>query len=651
MNKKNKVNFIDFEGEWAHKRGKNSMKWIEDTFLINESKGKQVAVPQTKKYIGISFLEKRAFMLLLVFLVLFASLIIRVVYIQIIHGEDYLSYSNHNSRRVLPIQSERGLIFDSKGKQLTKNIPNFSLALVPQDLPKDKDKKEYIVNQLAVITNQDAQNIGDVIEKYGNYSYESIIIQEDLDYETALMVQIAGSNIPGIHVQRGSKRLYINESMLSLSHILGYEAKLSPNELEELYREGYLPSDIIGKTGIEKIYEKILRGKYGKKIVEVDARGLQQSVLSQEESTPGKHLMLSIDSDAQKQLERIINNTLSNSKKTKASGIVMDPNSGEIIAMVSLPTYDDNDFSGGIQEEKYNKYISNKDNPLFNRSISGAYPSGSTIKPAIAMAALQEKIITSQTTFISNGGLNVSSWFFPDWKNGGHGRTNVRKSLAESVNTFYYYIGGGYEDFKGLGVEKIVEYLKKLGFGRLLGIDLVGETSGFLPSKEWKQETKGDRWYIGDTYNLSIGQGEILVTPLQIASMTSIIANGGTLYRPRLIKEIIDPINKGSQIVKSEIIADKIINAEYIKEVRFGMRDCVTNGSCLSLSNLPIQVAGKTGTAQWSGTKENHAWFTSFAPFNSPKIVVTILVEEGEEGSRIAAPIAKEFYLWWSQNR
>ena len=298
------------------------------------------------------------------------------------------------------------------------------------------------------------------------------------------------------------------------------------------------------------------------------------------------------------------------------------------------------------------KHILKTENrPLFNRAIAGTYPSGSTIKPLIAAIALHEGIITPNTSILSTGGIQVGPWFFPDWKAGGHGRTNVRYSLAWSVNTFYYYIGGGYNDFVGLGIDKMRDYFLRFGLGSRLGIDIPGEAAGFIPSREWKEKTLGEQWYIGDTYNTSIGQGYLLVTPLQIAALTGAIANGGTVYAPRLVKSIINPVTKEEAPPTSRIVAKDIIEPEWFRVVADGMRECVEYGSCRRLSYLPFAAAGKTGTAQWHSEKDNHAWFTSFAPYEDPEITVTILVEEGGEGADIAVPIADAFYRWWWQYR
>lgn len=641
--------------------GKNKKQdWTENSFVFDAAAGKQVAIPKSGRFVGNSVTQKTKKFLIIFVGGILAILLVRILYLQILQGHNFLASAEQNRQRIISVPSERGLLYDRNGVQLTKNIPKFSLTLVPQDLPRDITKREKIIRRLSELTGQGTKEIRATLEEYGSYSYESIVIKENLDYDQALLIHIAASDLPGIKIGRGSKRLYTLDTSeegsttstesnlpLSLSHILGYEGKLNKQELDEFYDQGYLPSDSIGKAGIERFYESYVRGVYGKKRIEVDAYGREQTALAEEDPVPGSHIVLSIDIEMQKKLEEILQDHLDKNKLSRGSGIVMNPKNGEILAMVSLPSYNNNDFSGGISQENYSKYIENENHPLFNRAIAGTYPSGSTIKPAVAAAALQEGIIKPNTSFRSVGGIQVGPWFFPDWQAGGHGITNVRKSIAWSVNTFYYYIGGGHNDFVGLGVEKIKNYLEEFGFAKKLGVDIPSEASGFIPSIDWKQEKIGEGWYVGDTYNLSIGQGYLLVTPLQIANLTATIANGGKVYRPHFAKKIIDPLTKEENDLKPEILNEQVVDAPHIQTVRLGMKDCVDYGSCRYLSLLPFSIAGKTGTAQWSSKKENHAWFTSFAPFNNPQIVVTILVEEGGQGSDIAVPIAFDFYNWW----
>ncbi|MFA5894093.1 MAG: penicillin-binding protein 2, partial [Candidatus Margulisiibacteriota bacterium] len=450
---------------------------------------------------------------------------------------------------------------------------------------------------------------------------------------------------PGVVLTSRSGREYHLPS-LSTSHLLGYTGKISEAELANAGGE-YQMIDYLGKSGVEYFWENELKGVAGIKQIEVDALGREKKILNSQKAIDGHSLLLSLDSEAQAKLEELLSATLAKARLKRGSAIVLDPNNGEVLAMVSLPTYDNNLFARGITGDEYKALLDNPDHPLFNRAVSGEFPSGSTIKPVMAAAALEEGVINEHTTVLSTGGISVGPWFFPDWRAGGHGSTEVKKALAQSVNTFFYYIGGGYQGFKGLGVERIVRYEKMFGLSEQTGIDLPAEATGFLPSMEWKEKVKGEKWYIGDTYHLSIGQGDLTVTPLQVADYTAVFANGGKLYRPHLVKAILSNEDKIATPVEIIPVRADFIKPENINIVREGMRQTVTTGSARSLSAVPVPVAGKTGTAQWSSKAPNHAWFTGFAPFDRPQVVITILIEEGGEGSTIAAPIARDFLTWY----
>lgn len=584
--------------------------------------------------------------------VLFLAIFIRLLALQVAAGSVYRALAERNRQRIIPIRAERGQIFDRRGTPLTANIPNFSLGLIPQELPPDTARRQAVVERLAEVIGQDEAALASLLDEYGAYSYESITIKEDLDFDTALSLQIAAADLPGIQIQRGSKRLYEAASTTpSLSHLLGYEGKLSRSELDTLYDRGYLPADTIGKTGLEKAYEARLRGIYGARRIEVNAKGREQTVLDETAPQPGAHLRLTVDLELQRQLEQALQRRLEQTQKKRGVALALDPRTGAILAMVSLPAFQSNDFSGGIESAVYQQYLDNPDQPLFNRALGGLYPSGSTVKPALAAAALAEGVITPQTSFLSSGGIQVGQWFFPDWLAGGHGITDVRKALAWSVNTFFYTIGGGYGRVSGLGMDKMSAYLKRFGLGQRLGIDLPGEESGFIPSPAWKSAAKGEPWYIGDTYNVSIGQGDLLVTPLQMANLTATIANGGTLFPPHLVSHLIDPLTKQETEQDWLPLNDQVVAGEYLETVRLGMRDCVAYGSCRRLSTLPFALGGKTGTAQWSSTRAPHAWFTSFAPYDQPEVVLTVVIEEGGEGAQAALPVAEDFYRWWWRER
>jgi len=657
---KNKF-FPDIEGIDSLKHSRHSTQWVEESFDFDEKTQRQPSIPKTGRFVKSSLRSQTAWVGFTIMAIICATFIGRVFILQIIYGGEYSSLAIGNRVRTIALPSQRGLIFDAQGRQLAQNIPDFEVTVTPQYLPKDALTREQELKHLAALIDSTPITVRNMLEIFHSYSFEPIIIKNNLDYTTALSIQIEAANMPGVQIQEGSKRKYLlniepngkigTTSTLSLSHVLGYESKVSVNDLQRLQSQNYLPSDNIGETGVEAVYETVLRGTYGSEKIEVNAKGRKQNIISEIPSTPGQNIHLTIDAAMQAKMEQIMNTYMAKAGKTKGAAVVLDPNTGNILALVSLPGFNNNDFSGGISETNYKKYIQNPNHPLFNRAIAGTYPSGSTIKPAYALAALQDGIITPYTTVNSTGGIQTSGHFYPDWLAGGHGITNVRKALAQSVNTFFYYIGGGYKKFKGMGVNRMVAALKSFGFGTPLGIDLPGEAAGFLPSPAWKLKTKKQPWYIGDTYNLSIGQGDFLTTPLQIAFMTSAIAANGTQYKPRVVDAYTNPVT-GKQIqippIKLRIYP---IDKANMRIVQLGLNDCVyaVGGSCHGLSYLPFSAAAKTGTAQWSNIHDTHAWFTSYAPFNHPRIVVTVLIESAGEGSGISEPITEKFYAWWGQ--
>ncbi len=671
IGRKNKENnpFVIQEGRL--KKGKLEgfsyrTAWTEDSFMPESERGEKVGKTFDTGSLGFKLINLAIFFVLIV-------LLGRTAWLQIIKGDYYYSIAEVNRIRIERIEAKRGIIYDRELNPLVRNVANFLLYFIPADLPKEKEARDKIIKRVAEILNSpslegeqplkvlsinDIEQILASIEPGSLESYQPLFIADNIEYEKAVLLYLESEYMPGVILSNKTRREYNLagseiKGASSLSHILGYTGKINELELGE-FGEEYLPIDYIGKTGIEHFWENEMRGKQGQKYIEVDALGKEKKIISTEAQKDGNNLVLSLDSQLQKKLEETIVSHLKKLNLNKASAIIMDPSNGEILALVSLPAYDNNIFARGISLKEYQEIIKQADNPLFNRSISGEYPSGSTIKPVIAASALEEGIITEHTSFYSVGGIGIGQWFFPDWKSGGHGYTSVRKAIAESVNTFFYYIGGGYsaqggsrDDFVGLGVDRIVNYAKLFGLASQTGIDLVGEASGFLPTKEWKEKTKGERWYIGDTYHLAIGQGDILVTPLQVAVYTAVFANGGDLYRPHLVKQILTGNDNPIMDIEASPVRSDFIDSYNIQVVRQGMRQTVTSGSAQSLQSVAVAVAGKTGTAQWSSKNEPHAWFTGFAPYDNPEIVITILIEEGGDGSRIAVPIAREVLGWY----
>ncbi len=625
--------------------GDKNLEWVEESFSATEKRVYGGAEREKPKYLGSVFTQQKLMgILFFIFLGLFL-LLIRTAYLQAVKGSFYHQLAEGNRIRINYIKSSRGIIYTRNLAPLVKNTSTFSLYLSPIDLPRNEEQRQKILAEVAEITDISLDEINNKLKELPPYFFQPVVIKENIGYEEAIRLKIKSEGLPGVNLETTSRREYLAD-ILSLSHIIGYEGKINNEELE--YYPTYLFDDHLGKTGLELSYEKILRGEYGKEEIEVDALGKKKKLLAQQEQKPGNSLVLTIDLELQKYAEKILKQVLTVNGKHRGAVIALDPNNGEILALVSWPAFDNNLFAQGIKSEDYEKYAANKNKPLFNRAVAGEYPSGSTFKPIVAAAALQEGIITPNTSFNSVGGIQIDKWFFPDWKAGGHGWTNVIKALAESVNTFFYYIGGGdNKNMPYLGVDKIVKYAKMFGLSSETGVDLPNEQPGFLPTMKWKETAKNEQWYIGDTYHLAIGQGDILVTPLQVADYTATLANGGTYYKPHLVKEILN--------VKGEVVEDidpKIINKDFIKKeniviIKQGLRQAVVSGSAKALQELPFKAAGKTGTAEWGNNNTPHAWFTGFAPYDDPQLVVTVLIEEGGEGSIVALPVAKEIWQWW----
>lgn len=627
--------------------------WVEDSF-INYSA--EELARRNKNFLGLSMTQSRQRIFLS--LVMFGLFILfgRAIYLQAFRGQHYLGVAENNRIRTRNLPAPRGIIYDSQGVALSKNIPGFAVYIVPFDLMASIEKESSAIAWLN--ENLGDEKIKDSLKKiksigpYEKEYYEPVLLTDDLEYAQAIAMRIDSVKYPGVAVELAAKREYLaasadNRIVSSLSHIIGYEGKISKDEYQKLGDSGYLLNDFIGKTGIEASFESQLRGLYGKEQIEVDATGKAVKILAQEELQKGDNIYLTVDSKVQAKLESIMRAKMNMLGKTKAVAIVEDPNNGQILAMVSLPSFDNNDFAAGISQTEYAALLNNEDKPLYNRAISGEYPSGSIIKPVIATAALEEGIINENTSFLSAGGIRIDQWFFPDWKADGHGMTNVRKALADSVNTFFYIVGGGYLDFQGLGVYKIKQYAEKFGLGKETGIDLPNEKSGFLPTPEWKIAAKKEEWYIGDTYHEAIGQGDLLVTPLQVVDYACALANRGTLYKPQVVMKYFSQEKNQEIEVLPTILNTNFVQQANLEIVRQGMRQAVTQGTAKILNALPVSAAAKTGTAQWQDGKNAHSWFVAFAPYEKPQIAIAVLVEEGGEGTAAAAPVAFEFMNWY----
>lgn len=625
---------------------KKSQEIEEDFFYKEEFNAEPTdSYDSGDKFLGKHLSEKKINIFLILIFLGLSFLFIRTFQLQVVKGEHYSHLAEINRTVEKPILAARGLIYDSNNQPLVKNEPIFDALILPKDLNFTSEKRADQIKLIARVINKDKNKISELLSQYPeNFKY-FLTIKENIPYQEAILLKIEAQEIPGLYIETRNQREYNNS--VAFSHILGYLGKITEEEFEK-YNNNYLLNDYIGKTGLELAYESVLRGEYGKKRIEVDVMGQEKKVLYYKEPQSGQNLILSIDKKVQQKARGILIDNLNKLNKKRASLIMLNPQNGEILALVSLPDFDNNLFAKGISNNDYKNLIENDDRPLFNRSIKGEYPSGSTIKPVVAAGALQEGIVTDKTSFMSKGGLWLyDRWFFPDWAAGGHGLTNIYKAIAWSVNTYFYIVGGGYEDFQGLGVAGLKKYYKLFGLGQKTGIDLIGEEDGLVPDPDWKNKVKDEDWYIGDTYHIAIGQGDLLVTPLQVANFTSVFANGGTLYQPHLVKEIFSNNQAENKKITPQILKKNFINQDNLQIIKQAMRQTVTLGSAQYLNNLDFTVAGKTGTAQWRQDKDNHAWFTGFAPYDNPEVVITVLVEEGGEGSQVSVPIAYEVLNWY----
>ena len=670
--------FVVKEGEYSYGHLEDAYyysDWTERSFLADSS---------NKEFVGKTFDLAKLPIIVAFFLIFIFILIGRSFWLQVVKGDYYYSLAEGNRLRTEVVEARRGIIYDREMTQLVNNAANFVLYLRPIELPRDEETRDELIRRVAYWLDGDLEMLSRgeenvSVEKLGGLtlvtdspsyfliknlldgvvigsleSYQPLFVKDNLDYDRALLLALKLQEVPGVFLSNKIRREYVfppqslnsEEPILSLSHLLGYTGKINQAELTKWGKE-YSLIDYLGKTGLESSWEKELRGVSGQKNIEVDALGRQKKIISELPAEDGASLLLSLDVALQGYAEQVLSKHLEAMNLSRGAVVALDPRNGEVLALVSLPAYDNRLFATGISQTDYEKYLNDPDRPLLNRIVGGGFPSGSTFKIVVAAAALQEKIISETTSFLSTGGLQVGQWFFPDWRSGGHGTTNVKKAISDSVNTFFYYIGGGYDNFTGLGIDRLSKYARLFGLGEISGIDLPGEVPGFFPSADWKLKAKGERWYIGDTYHASIGQGDVVVTPLQVANYTATIANGAHFYRPHLVSALLDSNNEVIKKIEPELIRQDFIDQKNIEIVREGMRQTVTSGSARSLQVVPVPMAAKTGTAQWSTQKAPHAWFTSFGPFEEPTIVLTVLVEEGEEGSVVGAAVAREILTWY----
>ncbi|MCJ7510831.1 MAG: penicillin-binding protein 2 [Dehalococcoidia bacterium] len=604
----------------------------------------------------------RKFLLLHILIVfLFGILTLQLVRMQVFQGDDYRARAENNRLRELQVLPMRGLIYDRNDKPLVENVAKYSAVIVPADLPAKEEAAVF--DRLGSLLGMPAQEIAQRVreKRQDGNPYDPIVIKDELDRDTALILKELTSYLPGVDLQVDARRNYLSGELTA--HILGYVGGISAEEYAAKRDQGYILNDQLGKTGIEIVYEDILRGKAGKKLAEVDASGRQQEVLDSRASQPGQSVVLTLDLKLQRKTADILREFMGTSDN--AAAVVMDVHTGEILSMVSLPTYDNNLFSKTLGQEELDALLSDPAKPLINHAVAEMYQPGSTFKTITGLAALQEGVATPSTTIVSRGYITVANeydpsilYVFRDWA--ALGPLDFYGGIAMSSDVYFYYMAGGKQDegFQGLGEERLARYARAFGLGEPTGVDVVGEESpGLVPDAKWKEQTFGEMWYVGDTYNFGIGQGYLAVTPLQLLDAIAAIANDGELLQPRLVKEILDSHGNVVTTFAKEVRRWLPVNQEYLAVMREAMRQSVNTGTGVARSaQVPgLTVAGKTGSAEFGparadGSHETHAWFVGFAPYENPEIAVVVFIQRGS-GFTNAAPAAARIFDYYFHQR
>ncbi|MEI6650276.1 MAG: penicillin-binding protein 2 [Candidatus Moraniibacteriota bacterium] len=577
---------------------------------------------------------------------LLAILFGRAAYLSVFQGERYRQMAIQNSVRQIPIAAPRGIVYDRFGEPLVRNTPSIGAVLVAFDAPKEVGAREALKEHIIDVLHADRETVETAFRVSDNNKLTPVLLKEKLSQEEAIEYFSRRKDLPGVSLVKTVYREYPDG--LIFSHLLGYEGKITEDELKNGDGQ-YLPTDLIGKQGVEKSYESDLRGVRGYERVEVDALGQVQKSLGSVTPKPGNDLYLNIDTTLQKKAYDSLLAMLESKGLSRGAVVALDPRDGSVLALVSVPGFDNNLFSEGISGDAYRSLLSDESKPLFDRAIAGTYAPGSTFKPVMAAAALSEHVIDEHTQIESKGGISVGSFFFGDWRVNGF--TDIRRAIAVSSDVYFYTVGGGYGGIAGLGIDRMKDYASRFGYGQKTGIDVPGEAAGLLADKEWKKKTMGESWYIGDDYHTAIGQGFTTATPLQILNSVAAIANGGTLYEPHVVSQVrnADGVTVANP---SKVIREGFVSPDILKVVREGMRATVTEGTAQSLNTLPLPVAGKTGTAQFGTGNKTDGWFVSFAPYDDPKIAIIVLVEaqEGNEDYN-TVPVAKDIYDWYFHER
>ena len=584
-------------------------------------------------------LRARARRLSFVFIIAFLGLITRLFFLQIAEGERYTFLSENNRIRIKRIPGTRGMILDRQGQLLVDSRPSFDLLFIPEDA----EDPEQTLRLLAHYLGHDEKEMLEVLQaNQQRPAFEEVVLGKDVDWPTVVAVESHQLDLPGVTLRARPRRNYADGVMGA--HVLGYLGEIGPAQLKTLKDEGYVLGDEIGQYGLERRWEDVLRGQSGGQQVEVDALGRRVRVLHEVTDVPGYTVHLTLDRELQQTAFEAL-------KGSEGTIVALDVHTGAILAMVSTPAFDPNMFARGIKGDEWRALIKDQQRPLSNRATQGQYPPGSTFKIIMSIAGLEEGVIDPDARINDPGFYFFGNRAFRDWKKGGHGSVDLHRAIVESCDVYFYQLG------PRLGIDRIAKWAHAFGLGAKTGVALDDERSGTIPSTEWKRKRFRQPWYPGETVSVAIGQGYVTVTPLQLVNMMATLANGGTLYRPRIVDKV-ESVNNG--VVREygpEIIRKIELKPSTLEHVRNALADVVrtpagTGGA--ARSNI-VTIAGKTGTAQVVEMKggyvkteqlaylnRDHAWFVSYAPVENPQIAVVVMIEHGGHGASAAAPLAKK---------
>ncbi len=565
--------------------------------------------------------------------VIFFILLMRLWYLQIIKAEDYQNLSENNRLRLVPVAAPRGTFRDRNGKLLIWNQPSFSVVLFKQDV-KDKDQ---LLGQLISYLNLDRDELYERWDKsrgrarYYPITIASGITQDQLEYlEENLLA------LPGVDLQIKPVREYADSGMAV--HLVGYIGEISEQDLAKPEFGRYNSGDYIGKSGLERVWERELHGKDGGRQIEVDARGRVLRTVAESTPANGNSLLLTIDSVLQERAEKALG-------AKAGAAVALDVRSGEVLVFASSPKFDPQLFAGRIPKKVWDGYLEDERRPLTDKVLTGQYPPGSTFKIITALAGLEEGLIDEHTTVSCNGSYTLGNRTFHCWQKHGHGQVNLKLALKQSCDVYFYHLADR------LGIDRIAAYARKYGLGVPTGIGLEHEKPGLIPSTAWKEKKYRQKWVRGETIPVGIGQGYVLTTPLQLASMTAAVANGGTIYRPFVVKKVVDQEGKVLQEFKPEVLGNAGVSRRSLELVKSALQAVVNEpgGTGATARLAEVKVGGKTGTSQVVKLRtgkgnpyrfRDHALFVAFAPVENPEIAVAVVVEHGEHGGSAAAPVA-----------